>query len=187
MVMGSQSPSRDLHVLNYLDNNYDYWKQAMQIRCNESAAEREGTMSYQQPLNSSAVFNITQYSTDSVPFISRALQLCIALMNWHVFPELWVLTALGLSLKDKPWKAETYTEFLRLWSYLIWTHVWLASRRILTPNEGTVNVKCITSSPLFPNWMWCYSTVKIFNWFMYWSLSTLPHGQHTSTWKMVQN
>lgn len=63
----------------------------------------------------------------------------------------------------------------------------LAACRILTANEGTVNVKCITSPPLFPGWMGCSSTVKICNWFMYWSVSTLPRGQLTSTWKTVQS
>lgn len=131
---------------------------------------------------------MTQNSTDSVPFISRTLQLYVALMNWHVFPELSVITARGLSLKDKSWKAETYTAFLRLWSYLIWTHMagwlqvasWQQMKAQLMSNVSLVHHYFLTECG-------CCSAVKICNWFMYWSVSTLLHGQLTSAWKMVQN
>lgn len=147
MVMGSQSAGGDLHLLSSLDNNCDYWKQAMQIRCNECAAQREGTMRHQHPWYSFKLFVSVWH--DTVEHRSCALHLQ---SSAEVLPcELTrVSRALGPSLKDKPWKAQTHSTAEALIPSDVSTRGWLAARHLLTAKEGTVNVTCVTGSPSLP-------------------------------------
>lgn len=138
-------------------------------------------------LNSLAICDVRQYTTKSASvFTSRTMELCIALMNWMALPELWDITSLGLSLKDKSDKQKSHSILEGSALPVLISYGWLAAR-VLKANEAQlVNNVSLVLHHYFIIKCGCYYTVKICNWFVYWTILMLLHGQLTYTWKMVQ-